>query len=259
MNIRMTIAYDGTRYKGWQRLGAGEDTIQGKVEECLSRYFGEKVEIIGASRTDSGVHALGQVANFQMPAGIDHDNYEPDAMKSDLNAHLPEDIRVMDLEKVSDRFHARFHCTTKIYHYSVSLDEVMNPLIRKEVVHGGNLDIQGMKAAAKCLVGTHDYTAYTNAKGKKKSMVRTINDITFKIEERGLYSKSRILTVAFEADGFLHNMIRRIMGMLLQVGEGHMSPDEIKKILDAKDRSQVTHVAPPNGLCLMTVNFGKLT
>lgn len=259
MNIRMTIAYDGTRYKGWQRLGQGEDTVQGRIEDCLSRHIGSKVEIIGASRTDGGVHAVGQIANFHLSEQPGVSGFDLDDLRKSLNTHLPEDIRIMAVEEVADRFHSRFHCTTKVYHYRVSLAEVMNPLLRRDVVHAGPLDVESMRVAAGYLFGTHDFTTFTNVKAKKKSMVRTIENICMTIDGENAYGKEDILTVAFEADGFLHNMIRRIMGMLLEVGKGSVTPQEMKSMLDARDRSLVTQIAPANGLCLMRVKFGKLT
>lgn len=257
INVRMKIAYDGQRYKGWQRLSDEDDTVQGKIESCISRFFGEPIEVIGASRTDSGVHALGQIANFYVSEAcletvIERKKNQEKQLRDALNSHLTDDIRILEIDFVNERFHSRFHCVSKTYHYQIVTSEVMNPLLRKTHVHTGKLKVKEMKKAALMLLGEHDFTTFTNVKAKKKSMVRHLESIQF-IEEKDH------LTVEYTANGFLHHMVRRIMGTLIEVGLGERSVDELKEMLEQKERKRVTYVAPAHGLCLMTISFGKLT
>ena len=256
-NVRMKIAYDGQKYKGWQRLSDEDDTIQGKIEGCLQRFFNTPIEIIGASRTDSGVHALGQIANFCVPEGLlkktfgTTQNLE-NQLRDAFNKHLPEDIRILEVDFVNERFHSRFHCVNKTYHYHLSTAVVMNPLLRRTCVHTGKLNIEKMRDASQHLLGTHDFTTFTNVKAKKKSMVRQLEAIEF-LEE------NQQLTVAFTGNGFLHHMVRRIMGTLIEVGLAERAPLDVKNMLEQKERQRVTYVAPAQGLCLMAISFGKLT
>lgn len=245
-NYKLVIQYDGGRYKGWQRLGSSEkeNTIQGKIENVLSEMLGKKIEIIGCSRTDAGVHALAQIANFKIA-----ENIPESEVKNYLNRYLPQDISITDVEIVPDRFHARYNANDKTYLYKIWNESHTNPFMRRYSMHVENkLNIGVMRKASKYFIGEHDFTAFSNAKSKKKSMVRVINSIT--IDE-----KEGFIEIRVSGNGFLYNMVRKMVGMLIEVGLGEMKAEEIKVLIEAKDRSQVTSLAEPNGLYLEKIDF----
>jgi pseudouridylate synthase I len=243
-NYKLLIQYDGGRYKGWQRLGNGENTIQGKLENVISELAGAETEIIGASRTDAGVHALFQVANFKMK-----NNLPPVEVKNYLNKYLPEDISVIEVTQVPDSFHARFNTKDKTYLYKIWNNESKNPFMRKYSMHvDKKLDIKKMEEAAEYFLGSHDFTAFTNAKSKNKSMVREIHSISIK-EYMGF------IDIRVCGDGFLYNMVRRMAGTLIEVGHGRLSPNSIPGILESRDRSQAGYIAEACGLYLEHINF----
>lgn len=256
-NYKMKIAYDGGRYKGWQRLGGEESTVQEKIEAVLTKMCGTAVEISGASRTDAGVHALDQVASFKIP-----DNHEAwkesvstgrdvtEEILDYLNRYLPDDIVVKSVERASARFHARLNATSKVYQYRIFTGRIPDPFTRKYMVHAEGIRISRMKEAAKALVGQHDFTAYTNVKSKKNSHVRNLMRLEFKQE-------GDMLTLEFEGDGFLHNMIRRIVGTLIDIGYNKYEPAYAAKVLEKKDRSLVGHTAAPQALFLTKVRYGE--
>lgn len=243
-NYKLLIQYDGGRYKGWQRLGNGESTIQGKLENVISELAGTPTEIIGASRTDAGVHALYQVANFKMK-----NNMPPVEVKNYINKYLPEDISVTDVTQVPDIFHARFNTTDKTYLYKIWNNESRNPFMRKYCMHvEKKLDIDKMKQASNYFLGSHDFTAFTNAKSKKKSMVREIYSVS--IEENAGFIEIRV-----SGDGFLYNMVRRMVGTLIEIGLGRLKASSIPDILGSKERSQAGYIADSCGLYLEHINF----
>ena len=167
-NYKLTIQYDGGRYKGWQRLGDGEQTIQGKIEKALTEIIGHKIEIIGSSRTDAGVHALAQIANFKVKEPL-----EEAKMIKVLNKMLPQDISVTGIILTDEPFHARFHAKDKTYVYKIWNETYSHPLMRKYSMHiEEKLDLNKMNKACQHFLGEHDFTAYSNAKSKKKSMKR---------------------------------------------------------------------------------------
>ena len=227
MNYKLVLQYDGTRYDGWQKQGNTSQTIQGKLENVLSRLTGEKVEVHGAGRTDAGVHARGQTANVRL-SGI----YDPEELKGLMNRYLPEDIEVQEAAIVPERFHSRLNAVGKIYSYRLTLDG------RKHVFERRFL----------YLTGTHDFKSFCANRRMKKSTVRTVREIAFR-EEDG------ILTVSFTGDGFLYHMIRIIMGTLLEVGEGKRSSASMQEILDACDRQAAGPLAPAEGLTLEEVFY----
>ncbi|KAB7666311.1 tRNA pseudouridine(38-40) synthase TruA [Bacillus sp. B1-b2] len=244
MNIKLTIQYDGGRYKGWQRLGNGDQSIQGKIENVLTEMVGEKIEIIGCSRTDAGVHALNQVANFKMEKEM-----ELSEIHSYLNRYLPNDISILQVENVHDRFHARYNAKNKTYVYKIWNEQYTNPFMRKYSMHVDKaLNIQKMKAAAEYFVGKHDFTAFSNAKSKKKSMVRDIYSIHIEKE-------AGFIQISVTGDGFLYNMVRKIVGSLIEVGLGKINSEQIPYILEQKDRSMTGMMAEANGLFLEKVTF----
>lgn len=243
-NYKMIIQYDGGRYRGWQRLGNGDSSIQGKIENVLTEMAGEEVQIIGCSRTDAGVHAMEQIANFKMKTSMSELQ-----IKAYLNKYLPNDISVLHLETVSDRFHARYNAKDKTYLYKIWNEEHTNPFMRKYSMHvDQKLDISKMKEAASHFLGSHDFTAYSNAKSKKKSMVREIYAISIEKENGFLHIRVR-------GDGFLYNMVRKIVGTLIEVGLNTIKPDQIPAIIESKERVQTGLMAEAAGLYLEKVEF----
>ncbi len=243
-NIKMTIKYDGSRYKGFQRLKDNDMTIQGKIESVLSKMTEEDVEIIGSGRTDMGVHAYGQVANFKTNSDMSIKK-----MKSYLYEYLPEDIVVIDLEEVEDRFHSRYNAKSKTYLYKIYNNELHDPFLRKYTMHiPRKLDLKLMREGSQYLVGEHDFTSFASSKSKKKSNVRTITSISIN-ENNGL------IDIFVEGDGFLYNMVRIIVGALIEVGLKKISPEDIKVMLEAKDRTKASDTAPGKGLHLYRVKY----
>ncbi len=243
-NYKLVIQYDGGRYKGWQRLGNGENTIQGKIENVISEMVGREIEIIGSSRTDAGVHALEQVANFKI-----NENMPEKDIKSYLNRYLPKDISIKEVSIESDRFHSRYNTSAKTYIYKIWNEEYTNPFMRKYSMHvEEELDLKKMKAAAKYFLGEHDFTAFSNAKSKKKSMVREIYSIDFE-------KVDGFIQIRISGNGFLYNMVRKIVGTLIEVGAGRLQAENIAKIIELKDRAQVSNLADPGGLYLEKIEF----
>ncbi|CAM4336584.1 tRNA pseudouridine synthase A [Bacillus manliponensis] len=243
-NYKLTIQYDGGRYKGWQRLGNSDNTIQGKIESVLSEMVGEEIEIIGSSRTDAGVHALHQVANVKL-----NGDWTTDEVKKYLTRYLPQDISVIDVTLVPDRFHARYNTKSKTYVYKIWNEEHTNPFMRKYSMHvEQKLNVEKMKEAAQYFIGLHDFTAFSNAKSKKKSMVREIYSLSI-TKENGF------IQVRVSGNGFLHNMVRKIVGALIEVGLGRMDANEIPAILEAKQRNAINCLADGNGLYLEKIDF----
>jgi len=243
-NYKLTIQYDGGRYKGWQRLGNGDNTIQGKIENVITELAGEKIEIIGSGRTDSGVHALAQIANFKM-----RKNVTEDEVMNYLNRYLPNDISVVDVTLVHDRFHARYNAKDKTYLYKIWNEQYPHPFMRKYSMHvEEKLDIEKMRVASQYFLGKHDFTTYSNAKSKKKSMVREIYSLEI-IENEGF------IEIKVRGNGFLYNMVRKIVGTLIEVGLGEKDAAAIPSILESKERIQTGRMADAEGLYLEMVGF----
>ena len=241
---RLTLSYDGSRYNGWQKQGNTKNTIQEKLETLLSRLTGEEVEVNGSGRTDAGVHAMGQVASFRTAAEQDCE-----ALLRDMRRYLPEDIGAVALEPAEPRFHARLNATGKTYVYRVWTEECPNVFERKFLYTVTEpLDLAAMEQAAKHLTGTHDFMSFCANKRMKKSTVRTITEL--RIDKIG-----GELRFSVSGDGFLYNMVRILVGTLLEVGMGKRSPDSIPALLDAKDRSQAGYLVPPHGLRLEAVYY----
>lgn len=242
-NIRLQICYDGTRYKGWQRLPGVENTIQGKLEQTLSRILGEAIKISGSGRTDAGAHALGQVANFhcesQMPC---------DQILSELRRYLSEDIGIESCQEASERFHARLNCKTKTYQYRI-WNSTKPCVFQRRFVYmmPDALDVELMRQASEIFIGEHDFSAFCANKKMKKSTVRRIDRIA--IERDG-----EEVTLTFTADGFLYNMVRILVGTLLEVGLHKRDVDSLSDLFGAK-REEAGHLVPAQGLCLMEVNY----
>lgn len=243
-NYKLIIQYDGGRYRGWQRLGSGDNTIQGKIENVLSELVGKQIEIIGCSRTDAGVHALAQIANFKVS-----ENLAESEIKDYLNKYLPQDISIKDVISVPENFHARYNAKEKIYLYKIWNEEYTNPFMRKYSMHVENrLNITKMKKASQYFIGEHDFTAFSNAKSKKKSMVRKIYSID--IEEN-----AGLIQIRVRGNGFLYNMLRRIVGMLIEVGLGEVDAETIASVLNSEEQSQAGYIADASGLYLEKIEF----
>jgi tRNA pseudouridine38-40 synthase len=243
-NFRLTIQYDGGRYKGWQRLGGGENTIQGKLEAVLSELTGENTEVVGCGRTDAGVHALAQTANFKTGKSL-----TTSEIKACCNKYLPQDISVTEVFNVPENFHSRYHAVSKTYLYRIWNREYPNPFLRRYSMHVENkLDIDAIKKAAGYFVGEHDFTAFSNAKSKKKSMVREIYSID-------ISEKEGLIDIRIKGNGFLYNMVRKIIGTLLEVGAGNTEAESVPEILSMKERSRTGSLADACGLYLEKIEY----
>ncbi len=243
-NYRLTLQYDGSRYKGWQRLGRGEATVQDKVEQVISQRIGKPTELIGCSRTDAGVHALAQVANFRCDHSLDCKG-----LLNYMNRYLPKDISVSEVVEVPEQFHARYHAIDKTYLYKIWNREYGNPFLRRYSMHvESRLNLEEMKQAAVYLLGTHDFTAFSNAKSKKKSMERTIHSIEI-IEDNGLIS------IRIRGDGFLYNMVRWMVGTLVAIGLGTIKKEDLPDIFEAKERNRTGDLADAGGLYLEKITY----
>lgn len=243
-NIKMTIEYDGKRYQGWQRLGDSDKTIQGKIENIIKQMTGEKIEIVGSGRTDAGTHARGQVANFKTESTMILAD-----MIEFMNAYLPQDIVINHMEEVPERFHARYHCEGKQYSYYIWNDIIPSAFQRQYSFHQGQaLDIEKMKQACEKFEGTHDFLGFSALKKSKKSTVKTIDSLT--MEQDG-----SMLHFTFKGDGFLHKMVRIIMGTILEIGQGSMQLSDIDEIFEKKVREQAGITVPSQGLFLDEVYY----
>lgn len=242
-NYKLIIGYDGTRYFGWEHQ-PGKETIQGKLENVLGHLSEQEVEIIGAGRTDGGVHARAMVANVFLDIEM-----TPEALRDYMNRYLPDDIVIREVREASDRFHARYNATGKTYCYTC-FDGVTKPLFDRKYVWRVErpLQIEKMRAGAAYLMGRHDFMSFCKNPQKKKSTVREIDRI--EITRKGDY-----VTLSFHGTGFLRNMVRILTGTLVDVGLGRIPPERVGEILEAKDRLAAGETAPPQGLCLMEVDY----
>lgn len=244
MNYKIIVQYEGTRYQGWQRQDSTENTLQGKIEAILTKMCEKKVEIQASGRTDAGVHALGQVVNFH----IDTEK-EPSVIMDYLNQYLPEDIAVISIEIVPERFHSRLNAKRKTYCYRVLNSSIPHIFDRRYVYQfEKELDMEAMKTAAKQLEGTHDFKAFTSTKKSKKSTVRTIEEI--RIERVG-----DEIQFTYTGNGFLYHMVRIVTGTLLEIGIGEKSVDAIPHILESGLRECAGALAPAKGLTLVKVEY----
>lgn len=242
-NLRLDICYDGTRYRGWQRLANDTNTIQGKLEQALSRILEEPIELSGSGRTDAGVHAKGQVANFHC-----HSTMPADEILFSLRKYLPEDIGIINCKDVPERFHARLNARRKTYTYQIWNSCDPRVFQRKYVaIFPESLNITQMRAASAYLIGKHDFAAFSTKSKNKKSTIREIYNID--ISKCG----HKIL-ISISADGFLYNMMRIIVGTLIEIGRGDRAADDIIRLF-ASERKDAGFLAPPQGLCLMEVEY----
>ena len=241
-NLRLDISYDGTRYKGWQRLPGTENTIQGKLEQCLSKILGEPVEITGSGRTDAGVHALRQVANFHCESTM-----EPAQILAQLRRYLPEDIGIYSCKEVSPRFHARLNAKEKTYLYRIWNSDKPCVFQRKYVtILSEELDIKAMQTAAEYFCGEHDFSAFCGNPKFKKSTVRFIRSLEISGDEE--------IQIRVTGNGFIHNQVRIMVGTLIEVGRGTRAPESIPALFGGK-RAEAGFLAPAQGLCLQEVTY----
>jgi tRNA pseudouridine38-40 synthase len=242
-NIKLTISYDGVNYSGWQSQ-PGKRTIQAEIERAVGELTGFMTKVNGASRTDAGVSALGQIANMVVTAPIPVENY----LKA-LNHRLPRDIRILEAVEVPIDFDASASAKGKLYRYKIYTGKSTHALQNRNCWHRpGELDVAAMDAAAKMLVGTHDFKSFAAAADKRESSVRTVSRCDVTAEDKWVY-------INIEANRFLYNMVRNIVGTLVEIGRGRWKPEKIKKILEAADRTAAGPTAPPEGLCLIRIDY----
>ncbi|MBR6014658.1 MAG: tRNA pseudouridine(38-40) synthase TruA [Firmicutes bacterium] len=260
-NIFMTIAYDGSRYHGWQRQPVDTNglTVQGELERVLTQVIGEPITIDGTSRTDAGVHAYGQCATFQGDFSIPADRIKIAANNYLAGSKNREtgDIRITDIKEVPEGFHARFDAKGKEYIYRISVSPEPD-VFRKNYCYQLRepLDIEAMRAAAQYIVGTHDFKCFQASGGEEKeTTVRTIHSLAITGEAGGENGATGDITIAVSGDGFLYNMVRIIVGTLVEVGYGKRTPESVKDTIESKDRTKAGFTAPPQGLYLNRVYY----
>ena len=245
-NFKITLEYDGAHFSGWQIQKKGERTVQGEFEKSCANIFKAPVKIIASGRTDSGVHAKGQVVSFKAETRM-----KPQDILKALNSHLPEDCAVVDVKEVKDDFHAQYSVKEKTYRYTIVNASIRPVFLRKQAYfyrHPLNLTL--MRKASKDLIGRHDFKAFQafDPLRADKSSVRTIKKLVIKKD-------GNLVFIDVTANGFLYKMVRNIAGTLIAVGAGLLPADSISKILKSKDRDQAHNTAPAQGLCLMTVRY----
>lgn len=243
-NYRMTLQYDGSRYSGWQKQGNTTNTIQGKLETILTKMTGTEIEVHGSGRTDAGVHALAQAANFKCSTSM-----QTEDILSYMNEYLPQDIRVTSLSEAAPRFHARLNAKSKHYRYVINTNKIPDVFTRKYMtLYPVSYDLDAIKLAAGFLIGEHDFKSFCENKHMKKSTIRRIDNIDITI-------KNGILTFDYTGNGFLYHMVRILTGTLLEVGEGKRKPEDMIEILQAKSRPCAGFTAPAQGLYLVEVFY----
>jgi tRNA pseudouridine38-40 synthase len=254
--LKLTLAYDGTAYVGWQRQAEGV-SIQGLLEEALARLEGAPVMAHGAGRTDAGVHALGQVASARVTAA-----HEATVIRRALNALLPGDVRVMAVEEAAPDFHARYSALGKLYEYRIWQGDVQPPFARAWSWHVARpLDADAMDRAARRLEGRHDFSAFQSAGSAVTSAVRTVTCARVDVREPSADTageaggRGRLLVVRLEADGFLRHMVRAIAGTLVEVGQRRRDESAMAALLDSRDRAASGATAPAHGLVLVAVRY----
>jgi len=263
--LKLTLAYDGTAYVGWQRQASGT-SIQGLVEDALSQLAGEPVTVHGAGRTDAGVHAFGQVASARVAIDLG-----TPVIRRALNAALPPDVRVVTVEEAPEGFHARYSAAGKIYEYRIWQGDVQPPFARAWSWHRPRpLDVAAMDQAARLLEGRHDFSAFQSTGSRVASVVRTVSSARVEVVDPGPWvlpptarpagdaGPGSLVVIRVEADGFLRHMVRAIAGTLVEVGEGRRDPSSLPDLLDSRDRGASGATAPALGLVLVRVRYPGL-
>lgn len=244
-NIKLEIEYDGSAYSGWQVQPKGRGkTIQAVIEKTLRKILQEKVKLTASGRTDAGVHARAQVANFFTRSGM-----KLSRLKIAVNGLLPEDIKVTSLSEEDKSFHSRFGAKSKVYRYTILNRDYSSPLLRNTVYfYPHPLNIKLMRKEARALLGRHNFSAFCASRGKEKNPVKTIKKLS-------IVKKNDFIHINFEADGFLYNMVRNIVGTLVEIGRGALAAGSLKKILLARKRTLAGPTIPAKGLCLLEVKY----
>ena len=243
-NFKIIIEYDGSQYCGWQRQN-NDPTIQETIEKALMKMTDQKISVIGSGRTDAGVHAYGQVANFKCDTRLSAGDF-----LGGLNSLTPEDIVIAACEEVPDEFHARFCATSKIYQYCILNRSNPAAIMRQYAWHIRKaLDLDAMRTALPHLIGSHDFKAFEGAGSPRAHTIRKVYEVDLRKENDGY------VVFEIEADGFLRYMVRNIVGTLVQVGLGKITPEDVKHILEIKDRTLAPATAPAHGLFLKTVKY----
>ena len=244
-NYKITINYDGGRYEGWQRQ-KNRLTIQETLEKCIGKICKEEVKVIASGRTDAGVHALAQTANFHTTAKLKLKEFV-----RECNEVLPEDIRITVAQEVENEFHSRYDAVEKIYCYTLDTRKRPNVFTRRYAYSvAEDLNVQEMKRAALLLEGNHDFRSFTSEKRKDKDTVRNVTSITI-VEEKGY------LKLYFQGEGFLYHMVRILTGTLIEIGLGKKNVEEVPEIFRAKNRFRAGFMAPAHGLMLMKVIYAN--
>ena len=242
-NIKLTIEYDGKDFNGWQKQ-PNKLNIQGSIEQAIKQITGEDVELNASGRTDAGVHALGQVANFKTNSNLPIEKFA-----IAINSNLKKSIRILKAEEVDERFHSRLTCKRKTYRYVINNSEFGSSIYRNLETHiPQKLDVENMKEAAKYFEGEHDFKAFKASGTSSKTSVRTIY-------ESKVYNKGNMIYIELTGNGFLYNMVRIIAGTLVDVGIGKINPKDIKKIIREGKRENAGKTLPPNGLYLVNVEY----
>lgn len=269
-NIQLTLAYDGTHYRGWQ-VQPGARSVQGTLEEAIHRLTGERLRVLASGRTDSGVHALGQVVNFRTESRIPVKQFRPG-----LQHFLPKDVVVRDATEVPLEFHATYSAKKKRYRYVIHNSPISDPFVSRYADRfDRELDAAAMQEAGQVLAGTHDFRSFETESPRKAGSVRTVTEVTVRrvgtwsvwdpadappppgpLPPSGEGGGNRFLTIDVVADGFLYNMVRAIAGTLLKVGRGQWTADDVRRILESRDRSRAGPTAPARGLFLVCVDYG---
>ncbi|WDV45391.1 tRNA pseudouridine(38-40) synthase TruA [Clostridiaceae bacterium M8S5] len=244
-NIKLTIEYDGTRYNGWQKQ-PDHMTVEGEVMEAIYKITREHVKIYGSGRTDKGVHAYGQVCNFYTNSKIPI--YK---MRIAFNSQLPMDISIREVEEMDSEFHSRYHSIGKQYRYRFYSDKVRRPLLENRAFHVyKDIDHDRMKQAMKYFIGTHDFTSFKSTGSSAKTTIRTIHSLE-------MVDREEFMEVHISGNGFLYNMVRIVVGTLIDVAAGKIDPEHIPDIIKAKDRTKAGKLAPACGLYLYKVYYNS--
>lgn len=243
-NYKFILTYDGTKFYGWEHQPKIDETIQGKIENVLSKMSEEDIEVIGCGRTDAGVSARGYVCNARLD-----ESFDPDYVRDYLNRYLPDNICVDSCIIASDRFHSRYNAVGKTYRYTCYIGDT-KPVFDRKYVYALEFkpDIEAMKAAAAILIGEHDFASFCSNPKMKKSTVRRVDSIDIKVD--GDY-----LTFTYHGSGFLQHMVRIMTGTLLEVGEGKRDASSMRELIEAKERAKAGACAPAQGLCLIKVDY----
>lgn len=243
MRVRLTVSYDGTNYCGWQVQPNGI-TIEEELNRAISELFQRDIRVIGASRTDAGVHSLGNIAIFDVDTRMDVSK-----IAYALNTRLPSDIAVLKSEQVADDWHPHLVDSVKTYEYRILNRSMPDPIRRLNTLHyHHNLDVEAMSSGATYLIGHHDFTSFASVKSQVKTFDRTLYDVS-------VIRDGDLIIIRCQGDGFLYNMVRIIAGTLIQVGAGQIEPVEVKRILESRDREMAGPTAPAVGLTMMGIEY----